>query len=196
MGHARMEGGDCRRTGLAATIAGLILAVGLLAGPAAADEEGAIDCSATPFSFSEEGFFVDCLRVEARASKDGASGLSTSDLINIASSERSMFLTVISRRLTAVRMHMRRQDLRESMRNVFSSIELNGWNGIGNKSGYDMAEFNAEISGQPSHCIALQRYLNPTNGGFKRQVIGVGCAAAADLAPVYAALSKLQAPGD
>jgi hypothetical protein len=172
------------------------LAVGAIwrvAGPALADEE--IDCSATPFVFSGEGYFVDCLRIETRASKDGASGQSQSDMISITSSERTMFLTVISRRLTAVHLYMRRQDLRKNTRDVFSTLELNAWNGLGNKSGYDMAEFDSEISGQPSSCVALQRYLNPSYDGFKRHVIGIGCASG-DIAPVYAALAKLRAPGD
>lgn len=170
-----------------------VATIWLLAAPAQADE--AIDCSATPFVFSGEGYFVDCLRIETRASKDGASGQSQSDLISIASSDRTMFLTVVSRRLTAVHLYMRRQDLRTNTRDFFSSIPLNAWNGIGNKAGYDMAEFNSEVSGQPSRCLAMQRYLNPAYDGYKRHVIGIGCTAG-DLAPLYAALEKLRAPGD
>ena len=184
----------------AARIAGMSLAVlalaaicSLAAAPAQADE--AIDCSATPFVFSGEGYFVDCLRIESRAAKDGASGQSQSDLISISSSDRTMFLTVVSRRLTAVHLYMRRQDLRANTRDFFSSMTLDDWNGIGNKSGYDMAEFNSEVSGQASHCLALQRYLNPSYDGYKRHVIGIGCTAG-DLAPLYAALEKLRAPGD
>jgi len=175
--------------GLAMVVLWLLTA----AAPARADE--AIDCSATPFVFSGEGYFVDCLRIEARASKDGASGQSQSDLISITSSDRTMFLTVVSRRLTAVHLYMRRQDLRSNTRDFFSSIPLDEWNGIGNKSGYDMAEFASEVSGQPSHCLALQRYMNPAYDGWKRHVIGIGCASG-DLTPVYAALEKLRAPGD
>src|SRR5512134_2454033 len=124
---------------VAAALAGLTLAAICAAAPSRADE--AIDCSATPFAFSGEGFFVDCLRIEARASKDGATGQSQSDLISISSSDRTMFLTVVSRRLTAVHLYMRRQDLRANTRDFFSSIPLDDWNGIGNKAGYDMAEF-------------------------------------------------------
>lgn len=165
----------------------------LLAAPARADD--AIDCSATPFEFSGEGYFVDCLRIEARAAKDGASGQSQSDLISISSSDRTLFLTVVSRRLTAVYLYMRRQDLRTNTRDFFSSIPLNEWNGIGNKAGYDMAEFTSEVSGQPSNCLALQRYLNPAYDGYKRHVLGIGCTAG-DRAALYDALSKLRAPGD
>ena len=181
-------------------LAGLVLAGVALMSPvstefAVAAEEEPIDCTATPFSFSGDGFFVDCLRVNGRAAKDGASGETQSDLISITSGERSMFLTVVSVRLTATRLHMRYQALRENTRDFFSTIELNEWNGIGNKSGYDMAEFSSEISGQPSHCLALQRYMNPIDGGYKRHVIGIGCAAAG-LDVVYDALAKLRAPGD
>ncbi len=183
---------------LAAAFAALILAGIAAMGsgrPAAAADEEAVDCGSTPFAFSGQGFFVDCLRFSNRAAKDGASGETQSDLISITSGERSMFLTVVSVRLTATRLYLRRQDLRENTRDFFSNVELNDWNGIGNKNGYDMAEFTSEVSGQPSRCIALQRYLNPIETGYKRHVIGIGCAAGG-LDVVYDALTKLQAPGD
>ena len=180
---------------LAPTLICILAALCLLAPAAPVRADEAIDCSATPFEFKGEGYFVDCLRIEARASKDGASGQSQSDLISISSSDRTMFLTMVSRRLTAVHLYMRRQDLRSNTRDFFSSIQLNEWNGIGNKAGYDMAEFESEVSGQPSHCLALQRYLNPAYDGFKRHVIGIGCSAH-DLTPVYDVLAKLRAPGD
>ena len=49
------------------------------------------------------------------------------------------------------------------------------WNGIGNKGGYDSAEFTAVISGLPSSCVAIQRYTNAAWTGFKRRMIGMGC---------------------
>ena len=171
------------------------LAVGFLVSPAAADEDAVVDCSSTPFSFSGDGYYVDCMRYEAQARKDGASGQSQSDVINVTSDERSMFLTLVSIRLTSTGLHMRYQDLRQNTRDFFTGVELNDWNGIGYKAGYDTAEFTADISGTPSHCIAVQRYLNPAYGGFKRHVIGLGCAAGS-LDPVYAALQKVRAPGD
>ena len=167
----------------------------LWAGPAPAAEDTAIDCGSTPFVFSGNGYFVDCLRYEAQPRKDGASGESQSDVINVTSDERSMFLTLVSIRLTSTGLHMRYQNLRENARDFFSGVEMQGWNGIGNKGGYDTAEFTSSISGTPSHCIAVQRYLNPAFGGYKRHVIGMGCAAGG-LDPVYAALKQMRAPGD
>jgi len=177
-----------RAAALAASLAGAILAA-----PAAADD--AIDCGSTPFVFSGDGYLVDCARYEADARKDGASGESQSDIINVTSDERSMFLTLVSIRLTSTGLHMRYQNLRENTRDFFSGVEMKDWNGIGYKGGYDTAEFTSDISGTPSYCIAVQRYLNPAYGGFKRHVIGMGCAAGG-LDPVYAALAKMRAPGD
>lgn len=165
----------------------------IIAAPASADE--AIDCSSTPFSFSGDGYLVDCARYEAQARKDGASGESQSDVINVTSEQRSVFLTLVSIRLTSTGLHMRYQNLRENTRDFFSGVELKDWNGIGYKAGYDTAEFTSDISGTPSHCIAVQRYLNPAYGGFKRHIIGMGCAAGS-LDPVYTVLEKMRAPGD
>ena len=175
---------------LAASLIGAICAA-----PALAAEDSAIDCSSTPFVFSGDGYYVDCLRYEAQARKDGASGESQSDVINVTSDQREMFLTLVSIRLTSIGLHMRYQNLRENTRDFFSGVELQDWNGIGYKGGYDTAEFTSDISGTPSHCIAVQRYLNPAFGGFKRHVIGMGCAAGG-LDPVYAALKQMRAPGD
>ncbi|MGH6892082.1 MAG: hypothetical protein ACREEP_07480 [Dongiaceae bacterium] len=183
------------RSWVAAALAAAALAGARQAAPALAAGEEAVDCASTPFVFSGEGYLVDCVRYEAQARKDDASGQSQSDVINVTSDERSMFLTLVSVRLTSTGLHMRYQDLRENTRDFFGGIELNEWNGIGNKQGYDTAEFSTDISGTPSHCIAIQRYLNPAYGGYKRHVIGMGCAAGS-LDPVYAALAKLRAPGD
>ena len=116
-------------------------------------------------------------------------------MINVTSNEREMFLTLVSIRLTSTGLHMRYQNLRENARDFFSGVELQDWNGIGYKGGYDTAEFTSSISGTPSRCIAVQRYLNPAFGGFKRHVIGMGCAAGG-LDAVYGALAKMRAPGD
>jgi hypothetical protein len=186
------------KSGMSA-VAAVALLCTLLATPARATEEavddGAIDCSSTPFVFSGDGYFVDCLRYEAQTRKDGASGESQSDVINVTSDQREMFLTLVSIRLTSTGLHMRYQNLRENARDFFNGVELQDWNGIGYQGGYDTAEFTSYISGTLSRCIAVQRYLNPAFGGFKRHVIGVGCAASG-LDAVYGALAKLRAPGD
>jgi hypothetical protein len=177
----------------AAAMAAAALFGALVAAPASADD--AIDCSSTPFVFSGDGYLVDCTRSDSHASKDGENGESQSDVINVTSDERSMFLTLVSIRLTSTGLHMRYQNLRENTRDYFNGVELKDWNGIGYKQGYDTAEFTSDISGQPSKCIAVQRYLNPAFGGFKRHVIGMGCAAGG-LDAVYGALAKMRAPGD
>jgi hypothetical protein len=182
------------KSGMSA-VAAVTMFCTLLATPARAAEDDAIDCSSTAFVFSGDGYFVDCLRYEAKPRKDGASGESQSDVINVTSDEREMFLTLVSIRLTSTGLHMRYQNLRENARDFFSGVELQDWNGIGYQSGYDTAEFSSYISGTPSRCIAVQRYLNPAFGGFKRHVIGMGCAAGS-LDAVYGALQKMQAPGD
>lgn len=181
------------KSGMSAAAAVAMLC-SLWAGPAPAAED-AIDCGSTPFVFSGDGYFVDCLRYEAKPRKDGASGESQSDVINVTSDERSMFLTLVSIRLTSTGLHMRYQRLEENTRDFFSGVEVKDWNGIGDKNGYDTAEFTSLISGTPSRCVAVQRYLNPAFGGYKRHVIGMGCAAGG-LDPVYAALKLMRAPGD
>src|SRR5690349_18976551 len=85
----------------AASLLGAVLAT-----PAMADEEDAIDCSSTPFSFTGQGYYVDCQRHEGSPRKDGASGQAQLDVINVTSEERSMFLSMVSIRLTSNGLHM------------------------------------------------------------------------------------------
>lgn len=184
----------CKAAVLAAVVvAGLMHVVLPTSGTARADE--AIDCSSTPFAFSGQGYLVDCERHEGQARKDGGSGSSRLDIMNVTSDERSVFLTMISVRLQSTNLYMRYQGLRDNARYFFGGVDLNKWNGIGNKGGYDTAEFESEISGQPSHCVAVQRYMNPAFGGYQRHVVGVGCAAGG-VDAVYTALGNLRAPGD
>ena len=99
--------------------------------------------------FSGDGYFVDCLRYEAKPRKDGASGESQSDVINVTSDERAMFLTLVSIRLTSTGLHMRYQNLRENTHDFFSGVELQDWNGIGYQGGYDTAEFTSTSAARP-----------------------------------------------
>jgi hypothetical protein len=47
----------------------------------------------------------------------------------------------------------------------------------------------------PSRCIAIQRYTNHAWTGYKRDMVGMGCASD-DLGLVYAVLQQVHAPGD
>ena len=115
--------------------------------------------------------------------------------MTISTDDPHMFMTVIGVRLAAPRLYMQRKGLGENFREMFDDIKAEDWKGIGNKDGYDTAEFTAVISGLPSSCVAIQRYLNPAWEGFKRRLIGMGCSPLGRDS-VYAALTKLRAPGD
>src|SRR5919198_203022 len=115
----------------AAAVAAAALFGAMVTMPAFAGD--AIDCSSTSFVFSGQGYLVDCTRYDSHASKDGESGESQSDVINVTSDERSMFLTLVSIRLTSTGLHMRYQDLQENTRDFFNGVEVKDWNAIGHK---------------------------------------------------------------
>lgn len=77
---------------------------------------------------------------------------------------------------------------------VFAGEKTKDWKGIGRKSGYDVAEFVADIHGMMK-CITMQRYANANYGGFRRHVIGIGCTIGG-IDSLYEMLGKLDAPGD
>jgi hypothetical protein len=179
-----------------AGIASALLAAAIIAAPAAqSDSMDAIDCSSSSFGFSGEGYNLDCERSTDQVRAGESSGATQIDVMTISGEEPRMFMTVIGVRITATRLYMEYRGLRQSFAEAFTHIEVQDWNGIGNKSGYDSAEFTAVISGLPSSCVAIQRYTNAAWTGFKRRMIGMGCSTG-DRSYVYDAIAKLRAPGD
>jgi hypothetical protein len=177
-------------------VATALLAAALIAVPAArSDSMDAIDCSSSSFGFSEAGYNVDCERTTEPVRAGESSGATQIDVMTISGENPRMFMTVVGVRITATRLYMEYRGLRQNFSDAFTHIEVQDWNGIGNKGGYDSAEFTAVISGLPSSCVAIQRYTNAAWTGFKRRVIGMGCSTV-DRSHVYNAIAKLRAPGD
>ena len=183
--------GHCMRTVLLAPIVALLL-VG--ATPASADFDP-VDCSSTPFAFSGEGYLVDCEQSDDSIRVETQNAGVTLDVMSISSEKRDIFFTMVSRRLNGTHVYMEPRPLSDNYREMFNEEGTKDWKGVGRKAGYDVAEFTADISGHISHCIAVQRYTNASYMGYKRHVIGMGCAMG-DTASVYDILAKIEAPGD
>ena len=178
-----------------AGIAAALLAGAILAAPAArSDDMDAIDCSSSSFAFSGDSYNLDCERSSDTVRAGESSGSTQIDVMTISGEEPRMFMTVVGVHVRATRLYMEYRGLRQNFTEAFTHIEVQDWNGIGNKGGYDSAEFTAVISGLPSSCVAIQRYTNAAWTGFKRRMIGMGCSPV-DRAHVYDAIAKLRAPG-
>ncbi len=179
-----------------AGIAAALLAGAIIAAPAArSDDMDAIDCSSSSFAFSGDSYNLDCERSSDQVRAGESSGSTQIDVMTISGEEPRMFMTVVGVYVRATRLYMEYRGLRQNFTEAFTHIEVQDWNGIGNKGGYDSAEFTAVISGLPSSCVAIQRYTNAAWTGFKRRMIGMGCSPV-DRAHVYDAIAKLHAPGD
>ena len=178
-----------------AGLASALLAAAIIAAPAAQADDDAIDCSSSSFGFSEPGYNVDCERSTDQVRAGESSGATQIDVMTISGEKPRMFMTIVGVRITATRLYMEYRGLRQNFSDAFTHVEVQDWNGIGNKNGYDSAEFTAVISGLPSSCVAIQRYTNAAWTGFKRRVIGMGCSTV-DRSHVYDAIAKLRAPGD
>lgn len=162
---------------------------------ATANELSAIDCGSSPFGFSGQGYNLDCERSDTQTHVEGASGSVRFDVITISSDDRTLFLTMTSQLITAPRIYLEHRSLSQSFNNMFEREGVAEWKGVGNKAGYDIAEFKTDISGHESRCLAIQRYTNAAWTGYKRHIVGMGCAITG-LDAVYDMLSKLSAPGD
>lgn len=178
-----------------APLAALLLACVTTGSMSARADFDPVDCSSTPFAFSGEGYLVDCEQSDEPLRVETSSGGVTVDVMSITSKDRDIFFTMVSRRINATRIYMETRTLDENYRDMFDEKGTRSWKGIGSKAGYEVAEFTADISGHESHCITVQRYTNAAYMGFKRHVIGMGCAIG-ETTSVYDILAKIEAPGD
>ena len=171
-------------------------AVALLMSCAAAKADlDDVDCSSTSFKFSDPKYNADCQRSDDPIRVGASSGAATTDVMTVTSEDRTIFITLVSRRITATRIYMQHRPLKEGFEDLFNKDGVENWNSIGKKDGYDVAEFTKDISGQSSHCITVQRYTNAAYNGYKRRVIGMGCTVGA-VDAVYQLLKEIDAPGD
>ncbi|HEV8263200.1 MAG TPA: hypothetical protein VGQ19_20880 [Burkholderiales bacterium] len=175
-------------------VVGIFCAAALLLGPVLAQAEE-VDCGSSPFAYLAGQHRLECEHYTKQIHEGEGSGTMTMDVMTIASDDPRMFLTLASIQVNATRMYFEYRNLSQNFHEVFPGIEAREWKGIGNKDGYDSAEFKTEISGMPSRCIAIQRYTNHAWTGYKRHMVGMGCAPD-DLGLVYAALQQVHAPGD
>jgi hypothetical protein len=154
-----------------------------------------IDCGSSSFAFSGATYNVDCERSDDPLRVGSSTGSATTDVMAITSDDRTIFLTMVSRLITAPRIYMQHSNLGDSFRAVFDDKGVKDWKSLGNKDGYDVAEFTTDISGRESHCITAQFYSNAAHTGFKRHVIGMGCTLG-EIGAVYQLLGQIDAPGD
>ena len=147
--------------------------------------EWSIDCSSTNFKFSDAAYNIDC---ETVVSLDGGGA---ADVMSVTNNERTIFFTMLESRITEQpHVFMQYRGLRENFNAMFKEEGVKGWKELDKKAGFEVAEFSRDISGQDSRCIAVQRYTNPMYTGYKRQLMGVGCAVG-DLQPVYQILQHM-----
>jgi len=183
------------RMSRSAAILAVALVAHVLAGRTRAAELQPIDCGSSPFGVTDAAYHVDCERSKDNLHVEETTGSVQLDVITVSSDDRQVFFTVVSQLVLAPRIYLEHRNLSESFHSTFDHADVAEWKGLGNKGGYDVAEFKSDVSGQQSVCIAIQRFTNPAWTGFKRHIIGMGCATGG-LDPVYRILSELKAPGD
>lgn len=158
---------------------------------AAAADFKPIDCGSTDFDFSDPAYNTDCERSEDPLRVGQSSGSSITDVMSVSNDERTIFFTLVERRITgAPRIYMTYIGLQQNFERVFNEKDVKDFKLLEKKNGYDVAEFSREISGRDSRCITVQRYTNAMHTGFKRHLIGMGCTVG-DLAPVYQILERV-----
>jgi hypothetical protein len=155
-----------------------IAALALFTCPARAFEWD-VDCSSTSFKFSDPAYNIDC------------ESSWMADIITVTNDERTIFFTMVERRIKGQpHTYLEYRSLRENFSAMFKDEGVRDWKELDKKAGFEVAEFSQEINGLNSHCMTAQRYSNPMYTGYKRQLVGIGCAVV-DLQPVYQILEQM-----
>ena len=150
-----------------------------------------VDCSSTNFKFSDAAYNIVCERSWFPAPSGREAGGNTADIMSVTNDDRTIFFTMVERRITgAPHVFLQYRGLRENFNAMFKQEGVKDWKELEKNTGFEVAEFFRDISGQDSHCITVQRYTNPMYTGYKRQLIGVGCTVG-DLQPVYQILQHM-----
>lgn len=145
--------------------------------------EWSVDCSETNFKFSDPAYNIDCAGAWL--------GAGAADIMSVTNDERTIFFTLVERRITGQpHAFLQYRRLRENFNAMFKEEDVKDWKELDKEAGFEVAEFSKDVSGQDSRCIAVQRYTNPMYTGYKRQLVGVGCAVG-DLQPVYQILQRM-----
>src|SRR4030095_11657372 len=130
--------------------------------------EWSVDCGSTNFKFSDPAYNIDCETVLS------LHGGGAADVMSVTNNERTIFFTMIERRITEQpHVFMQYRGLRENFNAMFKEDGVKDWKELDKKAGYEVAEFSRDISGQDSRCIAVQRYTNPMYTCYKRPMIHV-----------------------
>src|SRR5262245_7744446 len=120
------------------SVASLLALAVLCAGTARADLEP-VDCSSTSFAMTEQGYLVDCERADDPLRVGGSSGGSTTEVMNVTDDDRTIFVTLVGRLITAPRIYMEHRGLEQTFRDVFNEKDITDWKWIGRKDGYEVA---------------------------------------------------------
>ncbi len=127
-----------------------------------------VDCSSTAFAFSDAAYNVDCERSKDPLRVGQSSGSSVTDVMTVSSEDRTIFVTMLSRVITAPRIYMEHRGLGENFRALFNEEGVQDWKSIGNKDGYDVAEFSGRSAGATpavSPCSAIPTPRIPATSG-------------------------------
>ena len=93
-------------------VATALSALGLVCAAAAARADfEAIDCSSTVFVFADAAYHVDCERSKDPLRVGQSSGSSVTDVMTVSSEDRTVFVTMLSRLITAPRIYMEHRSL-------------------------------------------------------------------------------------
>src|SRR5262245_53186494 len=99
---------------------GAVLALLCVADLASAENLSSVDCGATPFTFSDPSYQIDCESTDGPVRVEDVNAGVRVDVITVSSDDRTTFLTMVSRLINSPRVYMEYQNLGQNFRMVFT----------------------------------------------------------------------------
>lgn len=84
--------------------------------------------------------------------------------------------------------------LRDELKEAFAHIDMTGWRTGRTQQGLVTGEFESQYRSVPSICLGFQGHGTRTTGGWRRAIIGFGCARSGDREQLYDGLRHINFP--
>lgn len=83
--------------------------------------------------------------------------------------------------------------LRSNLTDFYDGLKIDAWHDGHAVKALSTAEFDSDLRGLPSHCLAFQKLAHRDQGGYRKVMVGFACSQS-DIKQAYRALDELYLP--
>lgn len=165
-------------------LAGFRPAAALAAGP---DE---VDCADLSMTFRGSGYDRTCETGSMAFADTDGSALYQRLEANAEDSSHFLVVMLLSVQGRAIYTGV---SLRTNLTDFYDGLRIDTWHDGHAVKALSTAEFDSDLRGLPSHCLAFQKLAHRDQGGYRKVMVGFACSQD-DIKQAYQALDELDLP--